>query len=100
MPGMSSPLPLGWSFKLRERLECCIVAMGNFAAAVMKFRQPSQLMQSQGRLYVGHVVFEARTHHVVVPRTFAPVTFPGIAAHTMQAPDACVLDQFGVSGEH
>src|SRR5260370_33017206 len=57
-------------------------------------------MKAQGRLDIGHVVFESRAGNVVMPGPLAAITLPGVAAHAMQAPDASLFEQAWLSGKH
>src|SRR5438046_2852573 len=72
---------------------------GEQGREIMRWYSPYATGNSCGE-YIGHVVFESSAHHVVVPRTFAAITLPGVAAHTVQAPNAGSFDPFHISGQH
>src|SRR3990172_12369792 len=66
----------------------------------LKLRQFVQLVKTDSCLNISHVVFKARQHDLVVPRTMGAVAFVGIPAHPMQTPDTGLLKQFWGTGEH
>src|SRR5271170_8017182 len=100
MPGMFNFTSLNGNLELLQPSECFVVLAHDLHPSRMKLRQFPQLMGTDRSLYVGHIVLESRSDHLVIPGTPRAILLPRIAAHPVQTPDPCLIHQFAQSREH
>ena len=81
----------------RERL---VVQLHNGPTSLLELGELAELPQPERRLYVGHIVLEAREHDLVIPRPAPIVAAPPVAGHAVQAHRPRALEECRIAGEH